>query len=503
MRFSVSFSARDFSSPVFTGLVADPIRLDWSAYGGPERADIRLMGDKEKLLQTTRLLRCPVMINDRAGSPVWWGYVEEVVVLTGDVQIHVSLEDLYNKVRVRYGFMTPDHHSGDILVTDFADDVPSQRDYGVKTLTLRREGIDDEFAENLRDAFLASSSLPESRLSQVSKHGRSYGFVKCAGWFKTLSWQSYENQEGFYANTGSGPGTFTFGQSTSYQYPSQVFTPGASGSLKYAYFQLRGVGGPTRDVCAQLRDSSGSFLAVSEPVSGSTLSSTAYRWIKFVFTSPFDLVGGQTYMLGVTGTTTDPSRYFAIRTDENQGYSNGYGQYFNGTAWVGFPSITNPGGAPDLLFRALCITDTGRQISAIANAGNQFFTRISSPDSGLLTCPYRDQGEDCLNEIRRLMALGTNNHRKILARVSPDRQLEFYEQPDPGQPSVYMNEQSLFFTYQGTPLKPYFPPVGHFARYSGSSQILMPFDKNRVPVCFIERASFWQGTGKVVINSSS
>lgn len=503
MTFSVNFSARDFSSPVLAGLKADPIRLDWSAYGGPGQAEIRLMGDKGKLLQASRLLRCPVMINDKTGSPVWWGYVEEVIIFLEDVQISVSLEDLYNKVCVRYAFITPDHSSGEVLFTGFADDLASQSEFGVKEITLGQEGIDDDFAENLRDTFLKGSALPRSCLSQRSKAGGAYALVKCAGWLKTLSWLSYQNVEGFYANTGTGPGTFNFGQSASYQYPSQVFTPGASGSLKYAYFQLRGIGDPTRDLHAQLRDGSGTLLVTSESVSGSTLSSTAYRWTRFVFASPFDLVGGGTYMLGVTGSTTDPVRHFAIRTDENQGFPNGYGRYFNGSGWVNLPSITNPGGAPDLLFRALCITDTGRQISTIADAGSQFFTRISAPTSGILTCSFRDRGHDCLKEITALMALGTSNHRKILARVSPERQLEFYEQPEPDDPSVYMNERGDFISYQGIPRKPYFPPVGEFARYSGSSQILLPFDKNRMPVCFIERASYFPIAGRVVINSST
>lgn len=503
MTLSVHFSTRDFSSPILTGLNAEPLRLDWTAYGGPERAEIKLTGDEGKLIEGTRLLRCPVMINDPAGTPIWWGYVEEVVIFVGEVQFRVSLEGLYNRVRVRYGFISPGNFSGDLSVTECADDIPSQRDYGINEITLHRENIDDDFAESLRDTFLQAAALPRSTLSQWSKPGRSYAFVRCAGWFNTLSWQPYENGEGFYANAGPSPGTFTFDQSGSYRYPSQVFTPGAAGCLKYAYFQLRAVGSPTRDLHAQLRDGTGTLLATSEPVSGSGFSNITYHWVRFTFTAPYNLVGGTTYMIGVTGGTTDPANHFAIRTDENQGYQSGYGQFFNGTSWVNLPSVTNPGGAPDLLFRALCITDTGTQISAIANAGNQFFTRVSAPDSGLLTCPYRENGYDCLNEIEMLMALGTVNHRKILARVSPERQLEFYGQPDPEHPLIYMDRQGNFYTHQGIKLKPYYPPIGQFASYSGSSQILLPFDQKKMPACFIERAAYYPKTGKVVINSSS
>ncbi len=500
MSLSVHFSARDFSSPILTGFKADPIRMDWTAYGGPEKAQIKLLGNEGELFQAACLLRCPVMVNDHIGSQVWWGFVEEVIVFWKGVRFTISLENLYNKVSVRYAFISPDNKLGEGLDIAPANDIPSQIEFGIKEITLHRSGIADDFAENLRDTFLLAAAWPKSTLSQRTAPGQTYALVNCAGWIKTLAWQSYKNSEGFYANAGPGPGVFSFGQSASYRTPTQVFTPGAAGSLKYAYFQLRGVGNPTRNLNAQLRDIAGTLLATSAGVSGSILSSIGYTWVKFSFAVPFTLVGGTTYMIGVTANTTDPVRYFAIRTDENENYSYGNGCYFNGASWVNLPSITNPGGVPDLLFRALCITDTGSQISAIANAGNQFFTRITAPSSGVLTCPYRDNGSDCLDEINGLMALGTTEQRKILASVSPERQLVFYEQPDPAVSTVFMDARGYFYTYQGTALSPCFPPVGQFAGFSGSNRLMLPFDKNRVPACFVESASYWPQTGKVRIN---
>jgi hypothetical protein len=501
MNFSLEFSTRDFSAPIFTGLYAQILQLDWSAAGGPAQAQIRLTGTGDRLIEASRLLRCPVMVRDKAGTPVWWGYVEDVVVYLEGAQISVSLAGLYNKVRVRYSFISPNNQINDQAFTNSAEDFVSQEEYGVKEITLQRHGIDDDFALNLRDTFLKGAALPRSALSQNQPGKQNRVVLKCAGWFKSLSWQSYQNLEGFYANPGPGPGVFNFGQSSSTRYPSQVFAPGADGALHYAYFQLRGIGNPTRNLNGQLRDASGNLLAASDPVAGSALSSTAYRWVKFTFPMPFNLAAGTTYMLGVTANTVDPSRYFAIRSDENQSYADGYALYFNGSSWVYLPSVTNPGSAPDLIFRAVCIADTGSQIEEIASAGSQFFTRITAPISLVKTCPYRDNGEDCLKEIQNLMALGTSNHRRILARVTPERQLEFYEQPDPYNPSVYMDARGHFWTFQGTPLKAYFPPVGQFARYSGSSRILLPFDKARMPACFIEGASYYPQSGRLKIRT--
>jgi hypothetical protein len=503
MNFSFEFSTRDFSAPIFTGLNEQIIQLDWSAEGGPAQARIQLTGTGDKLMEASRLLRCPVMVRDKAGTPVWWGSVEDVIVTLEGAQISVSLAGLYNKVRVRYSFISPNKGITDQALTGIAEDVVSQEEYGVKEITLQRYGIDDDFALNLRDTFLKGAALPKSVLSQNQPEKQNKAILKCVGWFKSLAWQSYQNLEGFYANPGPGPGVFNFGQSSASRYPCQVFTPGADGALQYAYFQLRGIGNPTRNLNAQIRDADGNLLATSDPVSGSALSSVAYRWLRFSFPTPYTIAGGTTYMLGVTANTVDSSRYFAIRSDENQSYEHGYALYFNGSSWVNLPSVTNPGGTPDLIFRAMCIADTGSQIEEIASAGNQFFTHITATTSNVMTCPYRDNGEDCLKEIRNLMALGTSNHRRILARVTPERQLEFYEQPDPDMPSVYMDGRGQFWTFQGTPLKAYFPPVGQFARYSGSSRILLPFDKVRMPACFVEGASYCPQSDRLRIRTGT
>lgn len=503
MMLSVDFYEHDFSVPILIGLHMQPVKLSWSVYGGPEFAEIRLDGEAGKLLQMTRLIRCPVQISDSSGRPVWWGFVQDVLIFLDEVKIKVSLADLYNRVTVHYTFISPDSTTADDFWTTTANFQPSQDVYGVKAITLHRSGIDDNFAEELRDTFLNLSAWPRSILSQRLERGSTHARVRCSGWFKTLAWQGYQNTEGFYANDGSGPGTFNFGQSSSYRTPAQRFTPGAPVDLKYAYFQLRSVGGCTRNLNAQLRDASGVLLAASGAVSGVSLSSTYYSWVKFTFSTPYTLSAGTTYMIGVTGNGTNPTQYFALRTDENQTFTSGYGQYYNGVSWVTIPSITNPGGAPDLIFRALCISDTGAQISDIASAGNQFFTRITEPPTGVFTCPFRDNGYDCLSELQALMDLGTSNHRRILARITSDLHLEFYEQPDPNLPAVYLDQRGQFLTFQGMLLKAYSPPVGQYASYSGSEHILMPFDKARVPVCFIERAVFYPDTGQVEINPGS
>jgi hypothetical protein len=147
------------------------------------------------------------------------------------------------------------------------------------------------------------------------------------------------------------------------------------------------------------------------------------------------------------------------------------------------------------------VTDTGTQLFTIAESGSQFFIRISAPSTGVLTSPYRERNQDCLQEVQALMTLGTSNQRRILARVTPERQLEFYEQPDPTIPLIYVDGEYHFYTMHGTVLEPYIPPIGQFAQYIGSSQIILPFDSARTPTCFIARVRYWPQTGKVRVDS--
>ena len=89
--------------------------------------------------------------------------------------------------------------------------------------------------------------------------------------------------------------------------------------------------------------------------------------------------------------------------------------------------------------------------------------------------------------------------RRVLAEVAPQRHLRFYEGPDPGEADVYDDGKGSFCTPQGIPLKPWFPPVGRFARLMGSERINLPWDRYRFPAGFIERAVYWVEKGIVRI----
>lgn len=496
--FTTEILQRDFSQPVLIGLPVEPVHLTWSAFGGPERAELVVSGRADQLLDLVSLLRCGVTVRDGQGEPAWWGYIEEVQVQLEAVEVRVTLQDLANRVSVQYDYTSPDTLPGDRNLTEVVDDLRSQAVFGVKAQRIRKSDIDTLQAEALRDTWLEQHAWPVSHLSQRHSSGPVQARLICAGWFKTLGWQPYTQLEGFYANYGPGPGSFIFGKDTSSKYVGQSFVPAMDCCLKTASFMLRKNGGPSRTLTARLQANNGwypdTILAISEPVDPVDLLENAYVWAKFTFTTPFPLTAGLRYWVTLDPNGLNNSEYFMLRLDENMSFKGGTGRYYSQSAgtWILFP----PSDRPDTIFRFVCVSDTSEQLLEIAGIGGQFFTKISAQPTGIATSPYRKKGLNCLAEIEGLMALGTENQRLILAEVTPLRQLWFYEQPRPDQADINLDRLSRFYTREGVPLVPWRPPVGHYARFSGANRINLPWDKKRLPACFIAGAEFWPQTGE-------
>ncbi|MBW1932972.1 MAG: hypothetical protein JRI56_08160 [Deltaproteobacteria bacterium] len=147
--FSIYFSSRDFTSPILTRALITPQTLSWSAFGGPDRAELRMDGSVSVLLQLAGLLRCPVYIHDLATTPVWWGYVDQITIYFEGSKFTITLDKLFNKVKVTYSFISPDNRLADQLETSYAESAASQLEYGIREIVLHRLNLDDDFAEEI------------------------------------------------------------------------------------------------------------------------------------------------------------------------------------------------------------------------------------------------------------------------------------------------------------------------------------------------------------------
>ena len=505
MNFTVDLQSRDFSKVILTDLEAKPIRFSWSCFGGPKDALIHLHGDQKRLIETTALLRSAVKIYDTNGVAAWWGFVDKVTIHLSGTRFSVSLDDLFNRVKVSYSFTSPDHQISDSYQTVFTEDIVSKSEYGTKEKVLYYTNIDDDFALSVRDTFLNLHAFPHSQLDTRIQSNNIYVSLHCSGWFQTLGWIYYSNSEGFYANYGPGPGVLPFSETT-HTIAAQSFKPGSAQSLKHVYFRLNKFGAPASDPYVVLYSNSGNapnaVLATSATVARATIPTVGYAWFCFTFAAAYSLSGTQ-YWAAVRSAAVSGTDYYQVRTDEtNENAANLLkGMYFTGAAWANIPNVSAPNRLVSLYYRVVCLSDLGSQIFNIATAANQFFNHIWTFTTGTTISPYIQDDICSLDQIQKLMNIGTSNDRLILAKVSEDRNLTFYEQPSKDTPMAYLSNSGKFYTQKGILLEAWRPPVGEYAMLANTARFALPFDKNRVPTCFVRNATYYPGRQRLLVNA--
>ena len=503
MTLIVNILNRDFTTPPIKPYDFKVEKLTWTASGGCHQGIISANSTPGRIVEFSSLLRCPVVIADHDWEPCWHGYIDQISIAFDNVVFILNLEELYNRVVVRYRFISPDRKLTDVYDTLPGENAASQEFYGTRETILYRVNIDDNFAEGLRDTFLNLSSFPgisflpnRPTASKLDLQQAKITF-RLAGWFSTLDWKFYQDLDGLYANHGPGPGALPFGNGTT-SLVAQSFLPGKPVNIKFAYVMLRKIGSPSSNLTAQIYTNSGgnpgSLIATSTGTSGLGLPEQSYTWAKFIFSTPVALSGSTRYWLVINPNTSNASHHYQIRLDENSNFvqQNQFGRHHTGS-WQYLPSITNPGSRPDLYFRIVGIADTGTILRDIALAGNQFFTNVFPITTGVVSSPYRDNAKSCLDEIIALMNLGTANHRRVLANVTGTRELVFYEQPPVEQVTGYMDRFGRFFTHDMKLLPPYRPPIGQNVMLSSHDRVLLPFDFERAPTYFVDNFTYTPG----------
>lgn len=494
MTLSVTIHNRDFTNQPIKPVNFKVNQLAWTAYGGPDSATITAHAPYERLLDFVSLLRCALKVSDHTAEPVWWGYINKIEVQFNHVNFHITLDDLFNKVKVIYSYLSPDNIEAELYETAFAGSDISQEEYGTKERVLLREGVDDDFALALRDTFLEVSSFPRSQLSPSALVEVPTVTLHAKGWFHTLGWRFYEELDGYYANHGPGPGQTAFGDGT-ISGVGQSFIPTKDVTVQYVYFMLRKQGSPSSNLFVRLVNHFSTYpgptiYATSNNVAGAGFSSTQYQWFKFEFPTPYILTSGTTYWVYIVPNTTSSSNYYLIKHDENMLFNQGLiakRYYLSTSSWINLWAFVMSPSTPHLYFRVVCTDDSGTILKEMAEATGQFFTAVETLTSGVVACPYRADGLTTLEEITTLMKLGTVNQREILAKVSVDRRLTFYEAPDRIKPTAYLDPAGNFYTAGRQLLPRWRPPVGQYAMLSGVDRFTQPFDLKRSPAYFVGR----------------
>mgnify|MGYP001309547753 CR=1 FL=1 len=231
----------------------------------------------------------------------------------------------------------------------------------------------------------------------------------------------------------------------------QTFTPDHVMNGAQVGLKVGKVGSPVDSLqVAIYTDSAGSpltFLA-SGALSG-TLISESEEWQWFPIVSPPIFTPLVTYglVVGRTG-PVDPLNYYTVEMVRNTSY--GQCKAWTGSAWVGHTQqVTLP-------FRVWGDEDTITQIARLLTDYGQFFAArdLVTVASGVRTNQYIDNDQSALDEIEKLLELGTSTGQRLIARVTPDRVVRIYAEPAALEPMARLRSQDRQIVHAGGGVRP-------------------------------------------------
>lgn len=475
MDIQPEFENRNFTDTLnFPDVKFSVQRYDWHATGGPGQATLTAWGDEWAIWELLNWLRAPVTLRDEEGSARWWGYLHTVEIQVGAIRVGVSLESMYNRINVVYGYLAPGSATaGTRANTGWSQDDDSVSAYGTRELKYSLSEASPESAEQTRDTLLAALRYPSPTL--VPNYGQSdlRATLTLHGWWDTLDWQYYAQTAGLEEHQAKGI-IVQVGTST-VEKLAQKFELGSA--LTWESYALHVRAKVLAGTCAdnlELALYSDSGGAPGALLCGAEVGDTIdenIEWVSAVPSARVTLGPGTVYWLLVERTgSLDDTNYFGVGIDDGASYARGTLYAYASGAWSEYDNDTGTAGTQPvaLTFQVTGVWETTDQIEDIVDDEGQFLTDCQIDDaSSVYASPYRDGDGMAGTEIAKLLTVGTTAGRRLLAEVTEARVLRVYLEPAQSSSTIelYMdNAGVLFGKWSDEALGGDIPPVGQWCQ---------------------------------------
>lgn len=192
--FQVVTFNRDFTpAEPLPGVELKATRWSHHCIGGPRQAVIDASGVASSIWTTLDLLRCPVRILDmQDGTPLWWGFINEVHITTPGIGVGVTLDNMENSVYGTYstfvtgaGTITAEGVRGTVGPYTNAKSIAL---YGTKEGRATLTGATAAQATAAAQMRLNNRALP---IPTISTGGEIKAQIGARGWWATADWQFY------------------------------------------------------------------------------------------------------------------------------------------------------------------------------------------------------------------------------------------------------------------------------------------------------------------------
>ncbi len=178
---------------------AATLDVEWfsaAAFGGPERAEVRVTGPAVAVEEIGGWLRRGVTIRNGNGAVVWGGFVHEVRIEQGGRTVGASMAEMANRVKVLYTADSADGVS-ESAETEWASDGNSIYRYGqIERMISAGSDLKPDEATLARDAELTQRKAPSLYLAGSGGATEVTGLLICLGWWQSLEWRYYERLTG-------------------------------------------------------------------------------------------------------------------------------------------------------------------------------------------------------------------------------------------------------------------------------------------------------------------
>lgn len=461
MSFSISIGNRDFTSRLREPSQMMRVNnMTYSAIGGPKDASISVRGSETSLWETADWLRCPVLITDEAGDPVWWGFVNKVRIRVRALEIVLSLGMMGNRIMADYTHTPSGLTASESAETLWISNADSIAEYGTRECKYTFSNTSAEAAAQRLAVILEETKYPRISYSPSEATDSMSVLLECRGWWDTLNWIYYEDSSGVEEYVDTGTGVEHVG-TTAKQVARESFalvTGTSTWKADTLYIRARKEEAPTDSLRLAITDAGGTVLAYGDLV-GADLNTTL-EWVSCPLNALVTLVAGTTYYVRVSRTgVLDNTNYYVIDVVAPPTYPRGFYTYWNGSAWV----ATTPDA--DMVFRVTGVEEVSAQISRQLLSAGQFFTSVNMMDtSGVYTNPYNDGEQTAKATVQALLETGTTNSKRLLARVHPNRSVEVYEEPAETSARMTLDSNNRVRTIIGDPIPKSRTPYGEWLR---------------------------------------
>ncbi|NLB70614.1 MAG: hypothetical protein GX797_01230 [Chloroflexi bacterium] len=462
MNWQVEILRREGGKFLYSPGTCEPLYLDWNDRYGPNQARVFCPCGNMTLQDWAVHLGQDMRVYDPDGRLAWWGYLESVEQTRGGQVYRLGLDEVANRVAVRY-LLPTDFEPFVYQQSEWQDDLLSQEAYGVKENLLQRQYMHSQVAELVAADWLAAHSLPNPIFTGSASHEGREGFrLLCRGWMQTLSWCYWQGWNGIVEHRPAQLGTQALGQSSANLRLAQAFTVPESVEAFSASVRARRQGAPADNLRISIQ------YDLSNQPSGLTLTSAilpssgfnpeTYQWVEGRLPGNSTLEAGQRYWLVLERTgSPDYENCYWLGLDENASFQDGRLLLQNASVW------TSRTPNADLLFQVVGRKGHKHQINHLVALGGQFLNGVDTSLMQESMLPlFTGQGKTCLQTFFALLEQGNAGLQPLCSTVSPGRLMKIWQRPRQKEAQFFLENDGSISDGFGQPLQAFWHAVGQW-----------------------------------------